>query len=118
MDHKDVLYEISIIGKEPEKEWARKELKKARHADRTLTKIYMAAVRQSSDVTYTDSVLSFMKEFLKNQEQQASLVKSDIINIRLSPSERANIEKCAAEQGVSVSQYIRSVLFKGKGKEK
>ena len=51
MDHKDVLYEVSIIGKEPEKGWAGKELKKARHSDRALTKIYMAAVRQSSDVT-------------------------------------------------------------------
>lgn len=118
MDHKDVLYEVSIIGKEPEKEWAGKELKKARHSDRALTKIYMAAVRQSSGVTYTDSVLSFMKEFLKNQEQQASLVKSDIINIRLSPSERANIERRSAEQGVSVSQYIRSILFEKKEKNR
>lgn len=118
MDHRDILYEISVKGKEPENEWAKKELKKARHAERTLAKIYRSAVQQSSGVPYTDVVLSYMKEFLEQQERQAAFVKSDIINIRLSPSERQYIEQRANEQGVSVSQYIRNILFEKKEKDR
>lgn len=55
-----------------------------------------------------------MKAFIEAEMLQAENVKSDVLNIRISPKERRMLEEKAKNKQMSVSQYIRDILFADK----
>lgn len=114
MDHETVLLDIAMMGEEPEKGLARKELKKVRYSSKALTEIYRNVLFRAPN-TYPSSITGTAKEYLEQMKREAAKTRSDIVNIRLSADERAELEKRAQENGISISQYIRNELF---GKER
>ena len=110
MAHKDVLYEISIYDG-PVQSVAKKELKKARHSTKTLIGLYTIVLNSDCINTYSSAAVSFMKAFIEAEMLQAENVKSDVLNIRISPKERRMLEEKAKNKQRSVSQYIRDILF-------
>ena len=109
MIYNKVLEEIAERGQSPEKELAEKEIKKPRHSNRTLLRIFKLAKVDAGG--YSKDTVNAVKEFFQQQEKQTSLLKSDIINIRITPEERRRIEEKAQKAGLSVSEYIRRELF-------
>lgn len=115
MEHQDVLYEISI-HEGPLQSVAQKELKKARHSVQSLIGIYTIALNCETAL-YSAAAIQFMKNYIAAEKQQAENIKSDIVNIRISPKERRLLEEKANNQQMSISQYIRYVLFDNKEKK-
>lgn len=113
MNHEEILLDIAMMGEEPEKGLARKELKKVRYSSKALAEIYRNVLFRAPN-TYPSSITGTAKEYLEQMKREAAKTRSDIVNIRLSAAERAELEKKAKEKGVSLSQYIRDALFEGK----
>lgn len=116
MNHEEILLDIAMTGEDPEKSLARKELKKARYSAKTLTEIYRNVLFRAPN-TYPPSITDAAKKYLEQAKREAAKTRSDIVNIRLSAAERAELENRAKEKGISLSQYIRDVLFAGKENE-
>lgn len=114
VDHDIALQGIAMLGEEPEKSMASAEFKKAYYSNKALTTIYRQVVQRPSHI-YPEKIVTFAKTFLEKVDAEEQKKKREIINLRLSINEKAELEERANANNKSVSQYIREVLFAKEG---
>ena len=105
IEHGMVLKEIILRGQGPEKEMAVDILTKKRRSENELRAIYKEALKEEQ--IYSNETVSFMRHFVQQEKEQ----KAANINVRLTQEERKVLEERAQQAGISLSQYIRKVLF-------
>lgn len=105
IEHGMVLKEIILRGQGPEKEMAVDILTKKKRSENELRAIYKEALKVEQ--IYSNETVSFMRHFVQQEKEQ----KAANINVRLTQKERKVLEERAQQAGISLSQYIRKVLF-------